>query len=104
MKYRRKPLIVILDGHPAHRAKSVANFVQSMKGRLALVFLPPYAPDLNPDEFVWNHLKDIGIRKLPPYQNESLKERIECALLKIAQNNTVIKSFFKAKDVAYSSG
>ena len=104
MKYRRKPLIIILDGHPAHRAKSVAKFVQSTKGELQLVFLPPYAPDLNPDEFVWKHLKDNGIRKLPLCQNESLKKRIEYDLLKIAQSKLIIKSFFKAKSVAYSSG
>lgn len=104
IKYRRKPLIIILDGHPAHRAKSVASFVQSTKGKLQLVFLPPYAPDLNPDEFVWKHLKDSGIRKLPLYQNESLKERVEDDLLRIAKCKYTIKSFFKAQSVAYSCG
>lgn len=104
MKYRRKPLIIILDGHPSHTAKSVAKFVQSTKGKLQLFFLPPYAPDLNPDEFVWKHLKDNGLRKLPLYQNESLKERVEDDLLKIARSKPTIRSFFKANSVAYSCG
>lgn len=103
IKYRRKPLIVILDKHPAHTAKSVAAFVASTQGKLQIIFLPPYAPDLNPDEFVWKHLKDNGIRKLPLYRNESLKSRVENDLLKIASDKNIIKSFFGASSVAYSA-
>jgi len=54
MRRRRNPVILIVDGHPSHRAKMVQHYIQSLKGRLELHFLPPYAPDLNPDEFVWN--------------------------------------------------
>lgn len=43
MKTRRKPVILILDGHPSHHAKSVAKYVKSTKGKLQLIFLPPYA-------------------------------------------------------------
>ena len=49
---------VVVDGLPAHKAKSVAKYVQSTKGRLELHFLPPYAPDLNPDEFAWSHFEE----------------------------------------------
>ncbi len=56
MRRRRGPVFLVLDGHPAHIAKAVAEYVQSLAGRLELHFLPGYAPELNPDEFVWNHL------------------------------------------------
>ena len=52
-----QPIFVIVDGHPTHRARSVARFVAEQAGMLALFFLPPYAPELNPDEYVWNDLK-----------------------------------------------
>ena len=52
-------------GIRTHRAKSVARFVAAQAGKLALFFLPPYSPELNPDEFVWNDLKNHGTgRKL----------------------------------------
>lgn len=51
------PLFVIVDGHPTHRANSVARFVAAQEGKLALFFLPSYSPELNPDELVWNDLK-----------------------------------------------
>jgi len=59
------PVFLIVDGHPTHRAKSVTRFVAAQLGKLALFFLPPYAPELNPDELVWNDLKTHGTgRKL----------------------------------------
>jgi hypothetical protein len=49
LKTRRKPVLLIVDGLSVHKAKSVADYVQSTQGKLELHFLPPYAPDLNPD-------------------------------------------------------
>jgi transposase len=58
-----RPVFLIVDRHPSHRAKKVLAFVRATEGRLRLFFLPPYAPDLNPDEHVWNHLKNHGVGK-----------------------------------------
>jgi transposase len=54
-------IFLIVDGHPAHKAKRVATFVESMKDGLLLFFLPTYSPELNPDEGVWNDLKNNAI-------------------------------------------
>jgi transposase-like protein len=48
----------------------VAAYVQSLEGRLELLFLPGYAPDLNPDEFVGNHLRQNCVTKKPLRQNQ----------------------------------
>jgi transposase len=56
MKGRAGKVFLVVDGHPAHKANVVKRYVQSLKGCLELHFLPPYAPDLNPDEFVWSHM------------------------------------------------
>jgi transposase len=101
MRHRRRPVFLVLDGHPAHRAKSVAAYVQSLKGRLELHFLPGYAPDLNPDEFVWNHLRQNGITKKPLRRNEKLKDRVEEDLELIRRNPSLVRSFFRAQSVAY---
>jgi len=52
----RRPMFLILDGHPVHRSAKVRRLVQSLDGKLQLFFLPPYSPELNPDEWVWNDL------------------------------------------------
>ena len=74
MRGRTGPVFLVLDGHPAHIAKAVAHYVQSLKGRLELHFLPGYAPELNPDEFVWNHLKGQGVSKKPLRRDESASQ------------------------------
>ncbi|MEE9279078.1 MAG: IS630 family transposase [Myxococcota bacterium] len=43
-----RPIFLIVDGHPAHRARKVLEFVESTDGWLRLFFLPPYSPELNP--------------------------------------------------------
>jgi transposase len=50
-------IFLILDGHPVHRSLRVKKFVQATKGKLRLFYLPPYSPELNPDELVWNNVK-----------------------------------------------
>lgn len=50
----QRMIFLIVDGHPAHKAKSVIRFVESVKDRFRLFFLPPYSPELNPDKGVWN--------------------------------------------------
>ena len=101
MRRRRRPVFLVLDGHPAHRAKIVAAYVQSLKGQLELHFLPGYAPDLNPDEFVWNHLRQSGVTKTPLKQNEQLKARVEKDLAKIKRSPRLVRSFFRAESVGY---
>ena len=73
-----------------------------VKGRLELHFLPPYAPDLNPDEFVWSHMKNNGVSKKPLKTNESLQSRIDHDLNKIRDNPKLVRSFFQAKSVIYA--
>lgn len=101
LRGRRRPVMLVVDGHPAHRAKLVAQFVQSTKGRLELHFLPGYAPELNPDEFVWNHLRQRGVSKKPLRRNESLRARIESDLRAIQRRPALVRSFFHAESVVY---
>jgi len=102
MRGRRGKVFLVIDGHPAHKANRVKQLVASMAGRLELHPLPAYAPDLNPDEFVWSHMKTNGVSKKPLKKNESLKDRIEEDLLKIHENPALVRSFFCAESVVYA--
>ena len=103
MKGRRERVMLVVDGHPSHKAKKVQAYIQSLGGRLELHFLPPYAPDLNPDEFVWSYAKTNGVSKKPLHQNESLKKRVESDLKTIQQDKRLVRSFFYAQSVAYAT-
>jgi len=101
MRGRKRPVFLVLDGHPSHKAKLVLDYVKSLSGRLELHFLPGYAPELNPDEFVWNYLKNEGVAKKPLKKGESLKNRVQNDLENIKRKPALIRSFFGAPSVAY---
>ncbi|MGH9365518.1 MAG: transposase, partial [Thermoanaerobaculia bacterium] len=78
------------------------QYVKRLRGRLELHFLPGYAPELNPDEFVWNHLKRQGVSKKPLRRDESLRSRVHADLAAIQSNRGLVRSFFRAPSVAYT--
>ena len=103
MRRRRKPLFLVLDSLPAHKAKIVQDYVASTRGKLEFHFLPGYAPELNPDELVWNYMKRTGTAKHPLVKGELLHDRIDAELLSIKRNSALIRSFFRAEHVSYIS-
>lgn len=77
LRYRRRPIHLVLDSSPAHKTALVRKFVAATEGRLTLHFLPGYAPDLNPDELVWSHVKRTGTARRPLLKGEKLRDKIE---------------------------
>jgi transposase len=58
-------LLVVWDGSPIHGGRAVKEFLASgAASRVQLEQLPSYAPDLNPDEGVWKHLKWVELKNL----------------------------------------
>jgi transposase len=101
MRRRRKPLFLVLDSLPAHKAKLVRDYVESTNGKLELHFLPGYAPELNPDELVWNYVKRTGTAKSPLAFGELLQDRIDADLQAVRADPALVRSFFRAPSVAY---
>lgn len=103
MKHRKRPLTLILDSLPAHKGPLVRSYVESLQGKLQLHYLPGYAPELNPDELVWNHMKRTGTAKKPLRKGDQLQARIEADLRAIQRDPKLVRSFFHAPSVAYIS-
>jgi transposase len=101
MRGRRKPLHLILDGLPAHKALAVKAYVAGLDDKLTLHYLPGYAPDLNPDELVWSHAKRTGNARRPLQQGERLADRITAQLAEMARRPALVRSFFRHPSVAY---
>jgi transposase len=101
MRGRKRPLHLVLDGLPAHKSPLVRDYVASTEGKLTFHFLPGYAPDLNPDELVWSHLKRTGTARRPLQKGEKLRERIEQELANLKKTPALLRSFFGAPSVAY---
>ena len=97
----KRPVFLIVDGHPSHRARKVFEFVRSTQGKLRLFFLPPYSPELNPDELVWNHLKNHGVGKRIIKSRDELKCFVIGHLRFLQKTPDLIKAFFREPHVRY---
>lgn len=101
MRHRRRPVHLVLDSLPEHKKACVREYVESTKGKLTLHFLPGYAPDLNPDELVWSHVKRTGVARRPLRKGEKLEQKIVEQLFDIQNDPELVRSFFGAPSVAY---
>lgn len=104
MSNRRRPIVVITDGHPVHKSKKVKAFLEERRERIQLHILPPYAPDMNPDELVWNYIRHTGTARQPLKKGESLMERTMIDMELIRSNQALVKSFFRESNVSFAAG
>ena len=103
LKGAKRPVFLIVDRHPSHRSHKVRDFVRSTQGRLELFFLPPYAPELNPDEHVWNHLKNHGVGKRSIQSRSHLRSVVLGHLRSLQQLPHLIRGFFLDPKTRYAS-
>jgi len=96
----KNPVFLIVDGHPVHRSKTVKEFISKTEGKLRLFFLPPYAPQLNPDEVVWAHVKRHVSKRLVQ-SKEEMKKLALSALKRIQMLPNLVKSFFQQPECLY---
>jgi transposase len=95
------PVYLVVDGHPAHRAKATTEFVASTDGRLKLFFLPGYSPELNPDEWVWKNGKHDRIGKAGVISQDDLKSKVISALRRLQKLPALVRGFFRDPHLRY---
>jgi transposase len=98
-----RKIFLIVDGHPSHRAKKTKRFVDSVKERLELFFLPPYSPELNPDELVWNHVKNHRIGRMVIEGKDNLLSAVRSALYSLSKMPEKIQGFFRKPSLLYAA-
>lgn len=94
-----KPILVITDNAKYHHSKMTQKFVEEQK-EILLEFIPPYSPELNPDELVWNHLK-LRLGKIAIFSKEEMKSGVLSIMRSMQKKKNLIQSFFRLKDTKY---
>jgi hypothetical protein len=98
----KRAIFRIVDRAPAHRAKKTAAFASTPGGNLRLFFLPPYAPDRNPDPLVGEHLEAAGRMALTGQDDFNRKVR---SSMRHRQNDPEkIRSFARKLSLKYTAG
>ena len=90
----RHGIILVLDRWSVHRA-AARRLLERYPKRLQIEWLPPYAPDLNPVEAVWQHSKHAELANYIPEDVDDLEWQVQRSLHHIRDQQTLLHSFFK---------
>jgi hypothetical protein len=96
-------LIVIVDGHPAHKAKLAKTLVASVAPRPQLTPLPFSALELHSDEWVRNDPKTNGIGRLAITGPAAMKREVLSRLRRLQKSPLIVRSFFQAPTTKYAA-
>lgn len=99
----KRKIFLIVDGGSAHKSKLTKAFVKTVQEKLELFILPPYSPDLNPDELVWNHLKSHTVGRSTVVDKADFKKQVSRSMRSLQKNKKKIRSFYQKKSLKYAA-
>jgi transposase len=73
VRHIRRPMILVWHRLPAHCSRMVQEYIASLKGCIHQQYLPSYAPDLNPVEYIWAHWKQHEPPNVCPRRHRLIK-------------------------------
>lgn len=95
-------LIVVWDGLPAHRAPAIRELLSRTR-RLTLETFPPYAPELNPVEYLWRYLKHTLLVNLTLANTDDLDKVITHNLSELSQDKHRLRGYLRASPLPFNN-
>lgn len=103
IKYSRQKIFFVTDGHPAHKTIKIKEWLEENKDRIEVFFLPPYSPELNPQEYVNQDVKTNVIGKKRPINKAQMKNNVNEFMTKRKNNKKQVQKYFHEKHVKYAA-
>jgi len=94
-----RKLPIVWDRLAAHRSRLVRDYVESQNGAIQLQYLPAYAPQLNPVEHIWGHLKSHEVANFCPVDFTELKRFARRRLQSMQRRVTLVTAFWKQAEL-----
>lgn len=98
-----KKVFLILDNLRVHHSTKVTEWIENHKDKIELFYLPPYAPEYNPDELVNSDLKRSVGQKISPRSADELEKNIRSHLKKLQNDFAKVAAFFNAPFTSYAA-
>ena len=103
VRYSKRKIIFITDGHPAHKTKKLKEWLEKNKEKIEVYFLPPYSPELNPQEYLNQDVKTNVIGKKRSINKEQMRNRVEEFMKNRKHCKRQVKKYFHEKHVVYAA-
>lgn len=97
---KKKKLLLIWDGLPAHKSKMVTDYIKSQRRWLRVERYPAYAPELSPVEFIWSPMKSKDLAQVPPKGLLHLIRMVRRAFRRISKNKPLLKGCLRKAGVS----
>ena len=94
-----RKLLIVWDRLQAHRSRLVRDFVDSQVGAVQLEFLPPYAPELNPVEYLWAHWKHHELANFCPKDFAELSTYARAKLRRTQRRKAIVAAFWRQAEL-----
>ena len=94
-------MMILWDGLPAHRSRFVSDYLETLDGNIVTSRLPAYAPELNPVEYIWAHLKHHELPNVCSRNLWSLGTRARQTLQRMRRRPRLIQAFWKQSSLAF---
>jgi transposase len=98
-QHPKRHIIVVMDKAPPHTSKITKRYIESKK-RLHVFYLPARSPELNPDEKVWNHLKNEELKSHQARNKKELKNIAKNKLLKMSKKPSLLRGIFMRCEIS----
>ena len=98
-----RKILLIVDNLRVHKAKVVKEWVEEHKEHIELHYLPPYSPELNPDEYLNNTLKGQLRNRPASASQRELEGRVRRQMQSNQRRPDLIRSLFQHPSVAYAA-
>lgn len=95
-------IILILDGHPVHRAKKVRAWAEAHAEEIELQFLPGYSPELNPTELLNQDVKTNAVGRRRPRSQDELIGDTRSYLRSTQRRPRLVARYFDGEHVSYA--
>jgi transposase len=96
-------IILILDGHPVHRAKKVREWVAAHAEQIELQYLPGYSPELNPTELLNQDVKTNALGRRRPRSQDELIGETRSYLRSTQRRPQLVARYFDGEHVRYAN-
>ena len=96
----RRKLLIVWDGVGTHKSRRVREWLEQQEGQIAIAFLPPYAPELNPVEAIWAYLKKHEIANLCPTRLAEVSDFARRRLKSMQRRPSLIRAFWQQAELA----
>jgi transposase len=103
IKYSRQKIYFVTDGHPAHKTKKLNEWLSGNKNKIEVFFLPPYSPELNPQEYVNQDVKTNVIGKKRPINKAQMRTNVEDFMYKRKNDRKQVQKYFHVRHVRYAA-